>query len=597
MERSCLPRIERIITGWRLPLLGADILPLMRRVAIVLLMALLHLPCARAQLGARQKSFTRADTLRGSIGPERAWWDVTHYEVSVTPDFGSKSIRGTTTITFVATSSGQRMQIDLQQPLVVDSLQFHQSGSVADGSRRARFTRDDNVLWVDLMDTLGPGDQALLTVFYHGTPRSARQPPWDGGWIWKQDSEGNPWMSVACQGLGASVWYPCKDHQSDEPDGAALHITVPDTLVAVGNGRFRNVKDNGQGTSTWTWDVRSPINTYNLVPYIGKYTRLSERYNGLSGTLDIDHWVLSYNADKALAHFTQVPEMLDCFEAWFGPYPFYEDGYKLVESPHLGMEHQSAIAYGNGYVNGYRGMDRSGTGHGLEWDYIIVHESGHEWFGNSITTADIADMWIHEGFTCYSETIFTECQQGRTAANEYLIGLRKSILNDRPLIGPYGVNQEGSVDMYNKGANLIHTIRAIMNDDQRFQGMLIEMNRRFRDAITSSSELESFMSRFSERDLSHVFDQYLRDTRIPVLEWGIRKKKLWYRWTNCADHFEMPVRLYHGDKDLGLFAVSKHWNTDGKKYRGRSRISTDLNWYITARQADGSELKNLGSGR
>ena len=296
----------------------------------------------------------------------------------------------------------------------------------------------------------------------------------------KKMQQDRPWMSVACQGLGASVWYPCKDHQSDEPDnGASLSIIVPDTLVAVGNGRLKNKISNNNGTTTYTWEVKDPINNYNIIPYIGKYVNWSDTLQGEKGTLDLSYWVLDYNLEKAKKQFEQVKPMLRCFEYWFGPYPFYEDGYKLVESPHLGMEHQSAVAYGNGYQNGYRGMDLSGSGWGIKWDFIIVHESAHEWFANNITTKDIADMWVHESFANYSETLYTEWLFGKEAGNEYNYGIRRRIENDRPIIGPYGVNKEGSGDMYYKGGNMLQTIRHAINDDEKFRNILRGLNQNF----------------------------------------------------------------------------------------------------------------------
>lgn len=476
----------------------------------------------QAQLGVDQSNFTREDSLRGSIGPYRAWWNVVGYDVSVRPDFNTRSITGVTQIAFDAVADGQRMQIDLQQPLVVDSILTDvadfKDGAITVSYKAIAFAHEVSVVWVDLPQPMKQGEATTITIYYHGVPRAAKNPPWDGGWIWKKDVLGNPWMSVACQGLGASVWYPCKDHQSDEPKSASLHVTVPDSLVAVGNGRLGRTVKNNDGTSTWNWMVSNPINTYNLVPYIGKYKHFSEVYDGVAGKLDCDYWVL--NEEAAREHFKQVPLMLKCFEEWLGPYPFYNDGYKLVEAPHLGMEHQSAIAYGNKYQMGYLGMDRSGSGRGLKWDYIIIHESGHEWFGNSITTVDIADMWIHEGFTDYTETIYTECQQGKEAAEEYVIGLRDGIANDRPIIGPYGVNQEGSGDMYNKGANLIHMIRHIVGDST-FKAMLLEMNRRFYHKTVTSAEIEDFMIDFSRSKTllnKSLFDQYLRTAQVPVLE-------------------------------------------------------------------------------
>ncbi|RZK98898.1 MAG: M1 family peptidase, partial [Pedobacter sp.] len=357
--------------------------------------------------------------------------------------------------------------------------------------------------------------------------------PWDGGWIWKKDAKGRPFISVACQGLGASVWYPCKDHQSDEPDnGASLMINVPDSLVAVANGKLKNKTINGN-LASYTWEVSNPINSYNLIPYIGKYINFTEVYNGEAGKLNCSYWVLDYNIDKAKKQFQQVKTTLKSMEYWFGPYPFYKDDYKLVEAPHLGMEHQSAVAYGNKYMNGYMGNDLSGTGWGKNWDYIIVHETGHEWFGNNITAKDIADMWVHEGFTDYSETLFVELEYGKKAANEYVQGLRKNIENDKPIIGAYGVNQEGSGDMYYKGANLIHTIRQIINDDTKFRNMLRGLNKEFYHQMVSTQQVENYISSKSGNDLSKVFDQYLRSRNIPTLKLDVDGNVLKYKWDNC----------------------------------------------------------------
>ena len=533
------------------------------------------------------REFTRADTLRGSNGPDRAWWDVTHYDVTVKPDFATRSIQGTTAITFRAIGFGQRMQIDIQEPLIVTAVELAEAHL-----ERAKMIREGNILWVDLPHALQPNDREILTITYHGTPREAKNAPWDGGWIWKTDAQGNPWMSVACQGLGASVWYPCKDHQSDEPDSAALHIIVPDTLQAVGNGRLRNTVKNGDGTTAWNWAVTNPINNYNLVPYIGKYAHFGDVYNGSEGPLDCDYWVLKENEAKAREQFNQVPLMLKCFEDWFGPYPFYKDSYKLVESPHLGMEHQSAVAYGNHFQNGYLGRDLSGSGWGLKWDYIIVHESGHEWFGNSITTTDIADMWVHEGFTDYAETVYTQCQFGDAAGDDYVIGLRKNIQNDKPIIGPRGVNQEGSGDMYYKGANMIHTIRHIINNDSLFKAMLREMNRRFYHKVTSSAAVEEFISDFSRTDFSKVFDQYLRTTQVPVLEWGKKEGLVFARWSNVVPDFQMPVELTLGG--VAKFPrVGDAWRAIGDVPKGGIELQIDNNWYASARQAPKRAIRKI----
>ncbi|MCW5898387.1 MAG: M1 family metallopeptidase [Flavobacteriales bacterium] len=547
------------------------------------------------QLGNTMKTFTRADTLRGSIGPERAWWNALHYDVRVKPDFASRGIQGHTTITFEAIDEGKRMQIDLQQPLVVDSIvaeisTFWDSGG-GYSTPKLDFDREGDVLWVDFPKELPADVRMPVHVYYHGVPRAAKNPPWDGGWVWAKDPKGHPWMTVACQGLGASVWYPCKDHQSDEPDnGATLRITVPDSLQAIGNGRLKGIIKHGDGTSTWHWSVSSPINTYNLVPYIGKYSHFGEVYDGLDGPLDLDYWVIAGNEEKARRQFAQVPGMLACFEEWFGPFPFYSDGFKLVESPHLGMEHQSAIAYGNRYVNGYMGQDLSGTGHGLHWDYIIVHESGHEWYGNNITTADIADMWVHEGFTMYSEVLHVECTKGLEAAREYARGVRRNISNDGPVIGPYGVNKEGSGDMYPKGANVVHMVRRIMDDDTAFKTMLRDMNRDHRHGIVTSAMIEAYMDQRETFDLRPLFAQYLRDVRIPMLQWGRYKGRAYLRWTNTIEGFSMPLRFRAGRAEEFL-EITTLWSAPEGGIRRRDRVEPDPDWYIGVERIPTRTLK------
>ena len=559
----------------------------MRSFHLVIVLFALQARTVNAQPLKHVHGFTHADTLRGSNGPFRAWWDVTHYDITVRPQFATKSIEGTTRITFRTLSPGRKMQIDLQQPLELRSVSLRS----AMGESDLHYTRDGNVAWVDLPQEMAAGASAQLVLHYGGIPREARNPPWDGGWIWKKDPQGNPWISAACQGLGASVWYPCKDIQSDEPDSASMHIITPDTLQAVGNGRLRIVEKNADGTNTWTWAVVDPINNYDLIPAIGKYAHIHEVYPGESGLLDCDYWVLASNEAKAREHFKEVPRMLKCFEHWFGPYPFYADGYKLVEAPELGMEHQSAIAYGNHFKNGYLGTDLSGTGWGLKWDYIIIHESAHEWFGNSITTADIADMWVHEGFADYAETIYTQCQSGESAGDDYVIGLRKNIENDIPIIGPYGVNQEGSSDMYYKGANMIHTIRHIMANDSLFRDMLRGMNLKFRHGIVTSAEVEQFISDRSGQNFSKLFQQYLRTTEVPELQWGIRKGRLMVRWDNCVDGFAMPIKITVNGEERTV-PISTAWSSPASGLHPKTAsLLPDRNWYVRVDQLSGKELR------
>ncbi|RFM26484.1 M1 family metallopeptidase [Deminuibacter soli] len=506
---------------------------------------------AQAQKG--EKTFTHADTLRGTLGAERTWWDVQQYNISVAPDYLNKTIRGTNRIVYkvVEESYPAFMQLDLQQPMELDSVLF--------GKRRLQFTREGNAFHVQV-----PKQKYLsvdtITTYFHGQPRIAVRPPWDGGWIFAKDAEKRPWMSVACQGLGASVWYPCKDHQSDEPDnGAILTIAAPDTLVAVGNGRMIHQQTADSVTIT-SFMVRNPINNYTIIPYIGKYAHFSDTLHGEKGVLDMNFWPLDYNLDKAKKQFAQAKDMMRAFEYWFGPYPFYEDGYQLIESPHLGMEHQSAVAYGNHYQNGYLGRDLSGTGWGTKWDFIIVHESGHEWFANNITTKDIADMWVHEGFTNYSETLFTEYYYGKEAGNDYCYGIRKNIRNDVPIIGHYGVNDEGSGDMYYKGANMLHSIRHAIDNDVLFRQILRGLGKTFYHQTVTTQQVEQYISKQAGFDFSKVFDQYLRTTQIPVLEFAVKDNKLSFRYTNCVKGFNLPLAL-HSDKAVLKLKPTEEWQS------------------------------------
>lgn len=525
-----------------------------------------------AQLGGEKpKEFTKADTLRGTLNADRTWFDITHYAVYVKPDYAAKSIAGNVVISFRVVAAAKKMQLDLQDPMKVTAVDWN--------GNKLNFTKSGKVTYVDFTEAPAVGSVQQIKVEFAGNPVVAVRPPWDGGWIFSKDRKGNPWMSVACQGLGASVWFPCKDHQSDEPDSASLSMTVPDSLMAIGNGRLRSKTALGDGTTNYVWAVTNPINSYNIIPYIGKYSNFTEDYAGEKGTLNCSYWVLDYNVEKARAQFTQVPLMLKCFESWFGPYPFYEDSYKLVESPHLGMEHQSAVAYGNGYRNGYLGRDLSNTGWGLKWDFIIIHESGHEWFGNSITSNDIADMWVHEGFTNYSETIYTTCQSGVQAGNEYVQGTRKLIANTSPVVGKYGVNEEGSGDMYYKGGNLIHYVRQFFNDEEAFRLAMREMNKTFYHKTVNTSDIEKYWSSKTGKDLSKLFDQYLRDIRIPKLEYKIKGKTIQYRWADCISGYNIPVKIILNDKTTKWINPTTSWKKETAAEAVTS-LAADPNFYI-----------------
>ena len=540
-----------------------------------------------AQPLKQTKGFTRADTLRGTYGPSRDWWDVLKYDLHVKFNLEDSSINGKNVITFKSIKPGSMMQIDLQEPMILDSIKYKFYGKWMDENFKINFSKDGNAYFFSLPSKKQAGAPELnstITVYYHGKPRIAIRPPWDGGLIMKKDKNNNPFVSIACQGLGASVWYPCKDHQNDEPDSAEMHITIPDTLTCVGNGRFRGRIINGDGTATYNWAVTNPINNYNIIPYIGKYVHFAEVYDGEKGKLDMDYWVLDYNLDKAKEQFKDAPRMMKAFEHWFGPYPFYEDGYKLIEAPHLGMEHQSATAYGNGFKNGYRGTDLSGSGWGLKWDFIIVHESGHEWFANNITSKDIADMWIHESFTNYSETLFTDYWYGTAAGNAYVQGTRKKISNDIPIIGTYNVNQEGSGDMYYKGGNMLHIIRQVINDDEKFRQILRGLNKTFYHQTVTTKQVEDYISKQSKHNFGKVFNQYLRTTQIPVLEYKIGGYQLSYRYTNCVKGFDLPLKIKF--KTAQLIKPTEQWKTLNLYPEGDNSFSVDPNFYIKTKKVD-----------
>jgi hypothetical protein len=505
--------------------------------------------------------FTRADTLRGTLNAERTWWNVLRYDITVKPDFNAKSIAGKNVIKYAVLNDDhpEVMQIDLQEPLRIDSILFN-------NGQKLKFTKDGNAWHVNVPQQQKPAINSL-SVYYHGFPHAAVNPPWDGGWIFKRDSLGNPWMSVACQGIGASIWYPCKDHQSDEPDnGASLSIIVPDSLNAVANGRLQSKIDNKNGTTTYKWAVVSPINNYDIVPYIGKYMNVHEVYKGLKGDLDVNYWLLPYNLAKAKAHmFPEVHRMLKAHEYWFGPYPFYEDGYKIVDAPYEGMENQTDIAYGNGYQNGQEGYDASERGWGMKWDLIIVHESAHEWFGNNITSNDIADMWIHESFGNYSETLFTEYWYGKAAGNDYNVGTRHSIQNNFPVIAYYGVNDQldaRSGDMYPKGGNMLQAIRHSINDDEKFRMILHGLGATFYHQTVNTAQIENYISRQAGFDYSKVFDQYLRTTQIPKLEFYVNSDggSASYRYSNCIAGFNLPLVLKSAADSIKIYPNAA-WKT------------------------------------
>jgi aminopeptidase N len=520
-----------------------------------------------------RRAFTHADTLRGSIGPAREWWDVSFYDLHVRVDPKDSSISGMNRITYRMLSLQTEMQLDLQQPMVMDSV-------VWGGHHALTMRRDGNAYFLTFPTDVGRSRTDSVIAYFHGKPRAAQRAPWDGGFVWARDSLGNRWIATANQGLGASVWWPNKDTQADEPDSQRVAITVPDSIMDVSNGRLRSVTHHGDGMTTWEWFVTSPINNYDVAVNAARYAHLGGVYDGENGPLTLDFYPLAYHADTARVQFRQVRPMLACFEHWFGPYPWYEDGYKLVETPHLGMEHQSAVAYGNHYQNGYLGRDLSGTGIGLKWDFIIVHESAHEWFGNSLTSKDLADMWVHESFANYAEALYTECQQGKEAGASYVIGTRKNVRNDAPIVAPFGVNAEGSGDMYYKGGNMLHTIRQLVNDDEKWRSILRGLQSTYRHQVVTGRQVEDYISRQSGMDLSRVFAQYLTTTKIPVLEYRVKGATVSYRWADVVPGFAMPVRVTIGSESR-LLRPTEAWQSVTAP--AGATLAVDRNFYVVAK--------------
>jgi len=523
------------------------------------------------QLTAQKQVFTHQDTLRGSITPERSWWDLTYYHLDITVDPSDSTINGTNTIYYRVLDNPALMQIDLQPPLVIKS--------VVQNGKQLAVTHDGNAHFIKFTDPQDKGSVKSVVITYGGRPHIAKRPPWDGGFTWKKDKNGLPYIATSCQGAGASLWWPCKDHMYDEPDSMLISVTVPASLTDVSNGRLRSIStDRKKKTKTYNWFVSNPINNYGVNVNIGDYVNFTEKYNGEKGVLDCSYWVLKENLVKAREHFKQVPLMLKAFEHWFGPYPFYEDSYKLVEVPYLGMEHQSSVTYGNGYKNGYMGYDLSGTGWGTKWDFIIVHESGHEWFGNSITYKDLADMWIHESFINYSESLFTEFYYGKAAGQEYVRGTRKNISNDIPIVGFYNVNNEGSGDMYYKGGNMLNTLRQVINDDDKWLNILRGINKDFYHQVVEGKQIENYISSKTGMELKPFFDQYLRDVRIPVFEYYVKDSVLNFRWNNCVSRFNMPLRISLNGTSKVIFPKAR-W--DAIKIESREAvIEVDPNYYV-----------------
>ena len=535
-----------------------------------------------AALGPRntyQPKTSHADTLRGSFTtPGRNWWDVTFYDLHVSINPSDSSIRGSNGISYKVLKPGKELQIDLMVPLEIDS--------IVQDKRALAFRRDSNAFFATLPVAAKTGERKTMTVYYHGRPQIAKNPPWQGGFSWAKDSLGRPWVVTTDQGMGASVWWPNKDTQADEPDSQRVALTLPEPMIDVSNGRLRSQKKNADGTTTYEWFVVNPINNYAIAVASGHYAHYTDTFDGLKGKLTMDFWPLDYNVDNAKRQWPQAKSMLKCFEHWFGPYPWYEDGYKLIEVPNTGMEHQSAVSYGNWFENGYRRRDGSGTGLGLKWDFIIVHESAHEWFGNNITSKDNADMWVHESFANYAEGIYTECLYGKEDGARYIVGNRRGIRNDRPIIPAYNVNDQGSGDMYPKGGEMLHTIRQIVDNDEKWRGILTGLNKTFWHQTVMGKQVENYISTQAGVKLDKVFDQYLRTTMIPTFEYRITGDTLTYRWATVVPGFDMPLKVALDGTNYTVIRPTEKWKTARVKLASPADFKVDVNFYVVPKPVE-----------
>lgn len=482
--------------------------------------------------------FTHADTLRGKLTRLRTCYDVYFYDLHLKIDTATHSISGYNIITYKNVTGYSTMQVDLFSNMIIDSI-LH-------GNSKLTYTRDGNAVFIKFNSIQQKNKKDSIRFYYHGKPQIAKNPPWDGGFVWSHDSLGKPWIDVACEGTGASLWWPCKDHLSDKPDSMRMSFDIPNGLMCVSNGRLRSTQNLNSGCTRFTWFVSSPIINYDVTLNIADYAHISDYYlNSNKDTLTLDYYVLRYNENKARIHFAQVKPMLACYEKFFGKYPFYKDGYKLVETTYWGMEHQSCVAYGNQYHNNPFGFD-----------FIIIHESAHEWWGNSVSCSDPADMWIHEAFATYAEALYVECTQNYSTAVKYLHSQEKRISNKYPIIGPYNVNFQGTEnddDMYFKGTWMLQTFRHVVNNDSLFFSILQGIQKKFYHSNTNTDKLIAYINKLTGKNYTPFFNQYLRHSSPPVFEYKLKDDingtLLTYRWDSVVKGFKMPILVHYSGPD------------------------------------------------
>ncbi len=491
------------------------------------------------QEGGKYTPVSEKDRLRGELNRYKTCYDINFYDLNIQVSPDDRFLKGYVVFHAVTLAETDTIQFDLYENMVISRITGGRDEEIP-------FYRKYNSVFA-ILPEMNINEKFILRVEYSGKPVVAKRAPWDGGFVWTKDENGNPWVAVACEGDGASLWWPNKDHPSEEPDSMAINITVPQGLVAVSNGRLSGITPLGNDLVTYRWFVRNPINNYNVTLNVGDYVTVQDTVVNNSGIHNIDHYVLSYHQDVAGRYFTRARDVIHVLEKYFGEYPWWDDGYKLVEAPYRGMEHQSAIAYGNGFKSGeyYYIYDLT--------DYIILHETAHEWWGNNITACDGADVWLHEAFASYSEILYIEDKSHPLISVDYLMGKRKRIRNEFPMAGPQGVNYWGFDDVYWKGAWILHTLRSVIDDDELFMGILKGFQTRFSKQIVCSEDFIQFVNEMTDSDYSYFFKQYLYDRRPPVFRYSVENEELKYRWEGVVPGFDMPMDIRLNGERLRLY--------------------------------------------
>jgi aminopeptidase N len=521
---------------------------------IFLLLLCLVCPCATFQAQVNQQP-TRANILRGEYGRYRSNNDLLYYHLDVRVDPDQKFLRGHTLIRFKMLKDDTRIQLDLHEALNIDSIEWIRGSSVKDETPKTllKFTRDSGAVFVDFPETLKAGRTVTINFYYSGHPLETGR---FGGIAFRKDPYGRTWINTACEGEGASIWWPNKDQWRDEVESMNISVSIPNDLVDVSNGKFMGKTNLGDGYTRWDWQVDYPINNYNVSLNIGHYEHWSDRL----GDLPLDFYVLPENLDKAKKQFAQAKGMLEAFQHYFGEYPFKKDGYKLIEVPYSGMEHQSAVTYGNHFANGYLERDWTGVGISPRFDFIIIHESGHEWFGNSVSAADTSDMWIHEGWTTYLECLYVEYMYGKADGLKYTNGYKSKVRNRQPIIPPRGINAEPPQDMYFKGALFLNTLRSVIDDDKRWFALIHDLYQHFKYQNIMTEDIVEFFNRRTGKNLTPIFNQYLRHTALPILELKFTEGSVSYRWKADETGFAMPICV--GTKDnWQVIQPTTQWQT------------------------------------